>query len=151
MSEALSLPANPLLALRAAMLAAVSGDAELSRLMGGRARLYDEPPRGAPPVYALFGPCETRDDSVDGAVRHTHRIGLVLFAKPGSSRSAIEAAGRLSDLLHEALLAPDGHALSILRVEALSVMRDEGSGETRATLTLRAVTERLAPSDGASP
>ncbi|GJE19330.1 tail completion protein gp17 [Methylobacterium marchantiae] len=143
MSEALSLPANPLLALRAAILAALGEDAELGRLMGGHVRIHDEPPRGAAPVYALFGPSEMRDDSVDGALRHTHRLGLILFGKPGSGRSAIEAAGRAAALLHEALLAPAGHALSLLRVEALSSQRDERSGETRATLTLQAVTERL--------
>ncbi|WP_018045757.1 DUF3168 domain-containing protein [Methylobacterium sp. 88A] len=143
MSDALSLPANPLLALRAAILTVLGTDAELGRLMGGQVRIHDEPPRGAAPVYAVFGPAEMRDDSVDGALRHTHRLGLILFARPGSSRGAIEAAGRAAALLHEALLSPAGHALSILRVESLACARDERSGETRAILTLQAVTERL--------
>ena len=45
---------SPLLALRAGLLARLGGDARLAALMGGRLRLYDEPPRGAAPVYALF-------------------------------------------------------------------------------------------------
>jgi hypothetical protein len=150
-SDPLSRPANPLLALRAAILAILGEDAELGRLMGGHVHIHDEPPRGAAPVYALFGPAEMRDDSVDGALRHVHRLGLILFAKPGSSRGAVEAAGRAAALLHEALLSPAGHALSLLRVESLACARDERSGETRATLTLHAVTERLPTSDGAAP
>ncbi|MFK5595854.1 DUF3168 domain-containing protein [Methylobacterium sp. HMF5984] len=67
---ALAPPApSPLLALRAALIARFSTDAALARLMGGTFRLYDEPPAGAQPVYALFGDAEIRDDSVDGAVR----------------------------------------------------------------------------------
>jgi hypothetical protein len=57
MSAALS----PLLALRAGILARLGGDAALAALMGGVVRLYDEPPRGATPVYALFGDGEVRD------------------------------------------------------------------------------------------
>lgn len=151
MIEPLSRPADPLLALRAALLAALAADAELARLMGGRVRVHDEPPRGAAPVYAVFGPSETRDESVDGARRHGHRLALILFGRPGSSRSAVEAAGRAALLLHEALLAPAGHALTLLRVETLACARDERSGETRATLTLQAVTERLPPDNGDAP
>jgi hypothetical protein len=53
---------SPLLALRAGLLAYLAADTPLAALMGGRLRLYDEPPRGAAPVYALFGPSEVSDD-----------------------------------------------------------------------------------------
>lgn len=145
MTGTVAVSASPLLALRGAILAALSGDDGLAQLMGGHVRIYDEPPRGAPPVYALFGDAEARDDSVDGASRHAHRLGLTLIAKPGSSRSAIEAAGRIAGLLADAPLTLAGHALVMLRVEAVSASRNEGTGEARATLTLRAVTERLPP------
>lgn len=52
---------SPLLALRAALLTYLAGDAALVALMGGRLRLYDELPRGVAPVYALFGPSEVSD------------------------------------------------------------------------------------------
>ena len=45
---------SPLLALRAGLIARFSADAGLAALLGGHVRLYDEPPRGAPPVYALW-------------------------------------------------------------------------------------------------
>jgi hypothetical protein len=136
-------PTSPLLALRAAILAYLATDAPLARLMGGSLRLADEPPRGVGPVYALFGDAEIRDDSVDGARRHRHALGLTVFARPGALRSAVDAAERMADLLHDAPLVLSGHALVRLDLEAIAVRRDPASGEARATLTLRAITERL--------
>ena len=52
---------SPVLALRRALLDAASADAELRALMGGALRLYDEPPRGAEPVYALFSDARAAD------------------------------------------------------------------------------------------
>ncbi|MCJ2075822.1 DUF3168 domain-containing protein [Methylobacterium sp. E-016] len=140
---ALAPPApSPLLALRAALIARFSTNAALARLMGGTFRLYDEPPAGAQPVYALFGDAEIRDDSVDGAVRHQHSHALVVFARPGSVRTALDAAERMSLLVADPALALTGHALVTLRVQAIATRRDERTGEARAVLTLQAVTER---------
>lgn len=132
---------SPLLALRAALLTHLAGDAALVALMGGRLRLYDEPPRGVAPVYALFGPSEVSDDSVDGARRHRHAFALTVFAKPGSARSALEAAERIALSLDDADLSPSGHALVLLRLKSLTGLRDERTGEARATLSFEAVTE----------
>lgn len=57
---------SPLLALRGAILDRIADDAALAALMGGEVRLYDEPPRGAQPVYTVFGDGQARDESVDG-------------------------------------------------------------------------------------
>ncbi len=43
---------GPLLALRAGLIGRFAADAALAALLGGRVRLYDEPPRGTLPVYA---------------------------------------------------------------------------------------------------
>ena len=95
-------------------------------------------------VDGIPGDGEARDDSVDGARRHRHTLALVVFGKPGSTRTALDAAERIAALLDEAALALDGHALVTLRVESVAARRDERSGETRATVTLKAVTEVLA-------
>jgi len=133
--------ASPLLALRGAILAYLGVDATLARLMGGSLRLHDEPPRGAVPVYGVFGDAEIRDESVDGAARHAHTLSLVLYARPGSARSGLDAAERMADLLADAPLALSGHHLVTLRVARLVATRDPASGEARATLTLQAITE----------
>lgn len=132
---------SPLLALRAGLLARLSGDVPLAALMGGRLRLYDEPPRGAAPVYALFGPSEVSDDSVDGARRHRHAFALTVFAKPGSARSALEVAEQIAARLDEADLTLSGHVLVLLRLKSFAALRDERTGEARTTLSFEAVTE----------
>ncbi|TXM87509.1 hypothetical protein FV223_27180 [Methylobacterium sp. WL116] len=90
----------------------------------------------------MFGDAEIRDDSVDGAVRHQHSHALVVFARPGSVRTALDAAERMSLLVADPALALTGHALVTLRVQAIATRRDERTGEARAVLTLQAVTER---------
>lgn len=132
---------SPLLAMRAGLLARFSPDPVLAALMGGRVRLHDEPPSGSPPVYALFGDAEIGDDSVDGARRHRHSHALVLIARPGSARTALDAAERMAALLAETPPSLPGHTLVTLRVRAVAVARDPRGGEARATLTLDAITE----------
>ncbi|MBD8906825.1 tail completion protein gp17 [Methylorubrum zatmanii] len=132
---------SPLLALRAGILARLARDPGLAVLMGGSLRLYDEPPRGAAPVYALFGDGEAGDDSVVGARRHRHALTLVVFAKPGSARTALDAAERMAVLLDDADLALAGHALVFLRLTRIASTRDEQTGEARTILAFEAVTE----------
>lgn len=134
---------SPLLALRAGLIARFSTDAGLRALLGGSARLYDEPPLGALPVYALFGDCEIRDDSVDGAERHLHAHEIVVIARPGSVRTALDAAERMAALLGDAAMPLQGCRLITLRVRALKAGRDPRTGEARASLTVEAVTEIL--------
>jgi hypothetical protein len=69
---------SPVLALRRAILDAASADAELRSLMGGSLRLYDEPPRGAEPVYALFGDLKAEDWSTDLDRGHAQSLDLVV-------------------------------------------------------------------------
>ncbi len=95
------------------------------------------------PVYALFGDAEVRDDSVDGAGRHLHRHEVAVIAKPGSVRTALDAAARMATLLAEADMPLQGCRLVTMRVSALKASRDARTGEARATLTVEAVTETL--------
>jgi hypothetical protein len=134
---------SPLLAMRAGLITRFAADATLVALLGGSARLYDEPPQGAAPVYALFGDAEVRDDAVDGAGRHLHRHELAVIAKPGSVRSALDAAARMAALLAGTDIPLQGCRLVTMRVSALKASRDPRTGEARATLTIEAVTETL--------
>ena len=132
---------GPILALRAAFLSHLSGDAELATLMGGTVRLYDEPPRAAEPVYAVFGDAAARDWSSDGSRGHEHALAIVVWAKSGSAKTALAAAERMADLLHDASLALAGHRLVLIR--AIEGDRDDKTSLARATLRLRALTEVL--------
>ena len=132
---------SPILALRAAILARVQGDAALAGLMGGAVRFYDEPPRAVEPVYAVFGEARARDWSTASDRGHEQDMSITVWANEGSARSALLVAERLSELLEGAALVLDGHRLVALRVGDIDVRRDGHANLTRAALRLRALTE----------
>ena len=100
---------GPVLALRAAILARLGADAALATLMGGTVRLHDEPPRSAEPVYAVFGRADAKDWSSDGSRGHEQAAAILVYAKPGSALSGLQAAERMAELLDDASLALVGH------------------------------------------
>lgn len=132
---------TPVLALRAAIRGACLADPILAGLMGGAVGLYDEPPRGAHPVYAVFGEATARDWSSATERGHEQEASVVVWAAPGSAAGAIRAADRMADLLDEAPLALVGHRLVHLSLIAFEVGRDPDSDLARVTLRLRAATE----------
>jgi hypothetical protein len=132
---------SPVLSLRRAIIDAASGDAELRALMGGSLRLYDEPPRGAEPVYALFGDVKAEDWSTDLDRGHAQSIDLVIWSEKGGARTALMVADRFFAILDDAPLTVEGHRLVNLRVTELASERDKDSALVRVTLRLRTVTE----------
>lgn len=132
---------SPVLSLRRAIIDAASADAELRSLMGGILRLYDEPPRGAEPVYALFGDVKAEDWSTDLDRGHEQSVDLVIWSERGGARTALMVADRFFAILDDAPLPLEGHRLVNLRVTELISARDKDSGLARVTLSLRAVTE----------
>lgn len=132
---------GPILALRRAILTVAQADGELTNLMGGQVRLYDEPPRAAEPVYAVFGAVTAEDWSTDRDRGHEQFVALVVWGKAGSARSALLVAERLATLLDDAALSLDAHRLINLRVTAMTSDRDTTTNLARVTVTLRAVTE----------
>ena len=132
---------SPILALRRAILDRAAIDAELIGLMGGSLRLFDEPPRAAPAIYALFGDVKAADWSTDFDRGHEQDLSLVVWAERGSARDALAAAERLAAIVDDAPLALDGHRLINLRVTEIASGRDKDSQLIRATIRLRAVTE----------
>ena len=132
---------SPVLALRQAILAAAAADLPLKTLMGGSLRLYDEPPRGAEPVYALFGDVTAADWSTDFDRGHEQDLAIVVWSQPSGACLALAAAERFAAILDDAPLLLDGHRLVNLRTTELVSARDKDTGLTRVTLSLRAVTE----------
>lgn len=135
--------AGPILALRTAMLAALAADPTLVDLFGGSVRLHDEPPRGALPVYALFGRAIAHDASSEGVRAHAQEAEIVVWSRPGSAATGLSVADRIAALLDDADLSLSGHRLVRLRVAQSGAARDPGSGAARAWLKLTALTEAL--------
>lgn len=132
---------GPILALRTAILAALSDDALLVGLFGGQMRLCDEPPRGSLPVYAVFGRVIAREASGSEVRGHEQRAEIVVHARPGSAATALAIVDRMAALLDDAALPLAGHTLIGLGVAETGCVRDAGNGAARAWLALRAVTE----------
>ena len=132
---------SPVLALRIGIRTCCAGDATLADLMSGAIRLYDEPPRGAEPVYALFGDVTAADWSTDFDRGHEQDLAIVVWSQPGGARLALAAAERFAAILNDAPLLLDGHRLVNLRTTELASGRDKDTGLARVTLSLRAVTE----------
>jgi hypothetical protein len=132
---------SPVLALRRAILDVAAADAQLKAIMGGSLRLYDEPPRGAEPVYALFGDVTAEDWSTDFDRGHEQDLSIVVWAERGGARTALSAAERFAAVLDDAPLPLEGHRLINLRVTELASARDKETQLTRVILRLRAVTE----------
>lgn len=132
---------SPVLPLRAAIRTACLADAPLAGLMGGAVQLYDEAPRGASDIHAVFGPVTASDNSTSLDRGHVQDLSVVVWASPLSAASALAVAERIADLLDDAPLTLAGHRLVHLAVTALEAARDRTTNLFRARLRLRAVTE----------
>lgn len=132
---------SPILALRRAIIEHASTDPELRALMGGSLRLYDEPPRNAEPVYALFGDVIAEDWSTDTDRGHEQDLSLMIWCERGSARTGLSVAERFAALLDDAPLVLDGHRLVNLRMTEIASARDKDTQLTRVTVRFRAVTE----------
>ncbi|WP_375458415.1 DUF3168 domain-containing protein [uncultured Enterovirga sp.] len=132
---------SPILPLRAAIRATCQADATLSSLMGGLTGPHDEAPRGAPPLYAVFGDAVLRDRSTSTERGHEQDVSIVVYAKAGSAASALRAADRMAALLDDAPLALSGHHLVRLSVGEIASDRDPETRLARVTLRLVAVTD----------
>jgi hypothetical protein len=109
--------------------------------MGGAAQIHDEPPRGAEPVYVVFGDAICRDWSTSSDRGHESEFALVVWARPGSAASGLAAAARIAELLESPDLAPAGHRLVQLAIVATETARDRESRLVHVTLRIRATTE----------
>lgn len=134
---------GPVLALREAIVTALQANSELAGLMDGTVQLYDEAPRAANPVYAVFGDVTLRDWSGDGFEGHEQDVVLVVWSKPGSARPALVVAEHIMDILHEASLGLANHRLVSLRTVALDATRDTISRLSKVSIRLKALTEKV--------
>ncbi|KAA2237242.1 tail completion protein gp17 [Salinarimonas soli] len=127
---------GPVLALRAAVLARLAGDAVLEALLDAPA-IHDEAPVRAGGVHAVFGDVQCEPDVEGVAVQS---LEIVVTGRPGSAASALMAADRIGGLLDGADLALAGPALANLTLVRLTATRDGATGLARVSLRLRAVT-----------
>jgi Protein of unknown function (DUF3168) len=133
---------NAALALQQAMRAALLADTALITLLGG-AHVFDEIPRGEPPLFVSFAGIETRDWSVMDQKAHEHFITLDVTGNERGRTQAQSICNRIEAVLDNASLALVGHRLVNLRVVFWSVARAKSDKNFGATLRFRAATEPL--------
>jgi len=127
-------------ALQSAVFAAIGGDPAVTAIVGNA--VYDALPGGTlPGLYVSLGPetVKVEDDKTGSGSAHRFVISVVTDV-PGF-RVAKEAAGAVSDVLHDADLPLSRGRLVSLRFERARAFKiDKGAGR-RIDLTFRARVE----------
>ncbi len=133
---------NAALALQQAMRAALLADTALIALLGG-AHVFDEVPRGEPPLFVNFAGIETRDWSVADQKAHEHFVVLEVSSNERGRAQAQHICNRIEAVLDNADLTLVDHQLINLRIIFWSVSRSKSDKNFGATLRFRAATEPL--------
>jgi hypothetical protein len=130
------------LALQSAMRDALLANAPLKALLGG-AHIYDEVPRGEPPLYVRFDSIETRDWSTATDKAHEHFVVIDVTTNERGRALAQAICSAIEAVLDQATLTLTGHRLINLRVVFWSVGKLRNAQTTGASLRFRAATEPL--------
>lgn len=124
-------------ALQSAVFTAVSADPTVVGLVGDA--VYDALPGGAlPRLYISLGPETVRDAGDATGSGAVHSLVVSVFTDVAGFQSAKEAAGAVSDVLHEAdLTLARGRLVSMRFTRARAYKIEKGTGR-RIDLTFRA-------------
>lgn len=131
---------NAALAVQQAMRAALLADGTLLSLLGG-AHVYDELPRGEPPLYVAFNGIETRDWSTQTDRAHEHFITIEVMTNERGRALAQSICNAIEAALDQATLTLVDHRLINLRLVFWSVSRAKPAQNFGASLRFRAATE----------
>ncbi len=127
-------------ALQRAVHAALIGDADLTRLLGG-GHVYDHIPRGSRYPYVTIAQTSERDWSTGDEDGHEHTLTFHVWSDAAGGKQVQAIAAAIRARLHDQTLALAGYRLVNLRHE-LSETRREADGELmRGLMRFRAVTE----------
>lgn len=133
---------SPVIVLRKAIRARLIADAPLVVALGGP-RVYEEAPQGAATPYALFLDAQMRDWSSAGSRGAEHFVTIAVVSTQRGLGSALDTAQQIVELLDEAPLSLEGHALVDLRFISMDTKRDASGRFARVAMLFRATTEYL--------
>jgi hypothetical protein len=131
-------------ALASAIIAAARADDSVKTLVGNPARVWDEPPAGAPYPYVTLGRMESRpaDSSETEAIEHG--VTLHVWSRHGGRAEAMDIIAALRARLHNASLSVSGRRLVLLLTSYTDLFRAGDGFTTHGVLRLRAITESTA-------
>lgn len=134
--------ASPVIALRKAIRTRLLADAALMTALGGD-KVYDEAPRNIDPPYALFAETQMRDWSAEASRGAEQFLTLAVVTTSRGLSAALSVAQLIADLLDEAPLTLEDHALIDLRFLSMETRRDQSGRFARVAIRFRATTEYL--------
>lgn len=126
-------------ALQAAIHAALTADAEIAALSGGR--VFDGRPIRKELPHVSFGAWRTEDYSTGTEAGEEHRFEIEVWSEAGGRRQAALLAEAVRAVLHDQTLALTGATLVNLRHLRTRTAREPRSHLFRSRLAFRAVTE----------
>jgi Protein of unknown function (DUF3168) len=130
------------LALQQAIFAALTGNASLTRLLGGPA-IYDDVPQPVVFPYVTFGQSTLRDASTSTDPGDEHMITLHIWSRAHGRAEVQKIIDAMRQTLQDAPLALTDHHLINLRYEYSDARRDPDGETIHGTLRLRAVTQPM--------
>ncbi|MBI1867715.1 MAG: DUF3168 domain-containing protein [Methylocystis sp.] len=133
---------SPVVALRKAILAHLTADAAFVGALGG-AKVFDEAPRNVEPPYVVFADAQMRDWSAQLSRGAEQFVVLSVWSTQRGQREALDIAQKVVDLLDEAPLVLQDHALVDLRFAAAETKREQNGRFARVNLRFRATTESV--------
>lgn len=134
MSYAMSAP------LQAAIFEALTRNTTLAELVEDH--IYDAVPSGVlPPTYVRFGRETARDASDGTGAGALHRFTVSVITTVPGFACAKEAAGVISDILHNADLSLSRGRLVALRFERATAVRTDAGATRQVDLQFRARTQ----------
>lgn len=131
--------ADPSFALQKAILAALTGAADLGALVGDR--VYDAAPRNAVFPYVSIGQASVADWSTGSEAGAEHTLVLHAWSRAAGKKESYAILAAIEGALHDASLGLDGHHLVNLRFEFADVTRDRDGITYHGVARFRAVTE----------
>ena len=134
--------ASPVIALRKAIRTHLLADAPLAAALSGD-KVYDEAPRNADPPYVLFVDSQLRDWSADSSRGAEQFLTIAILTTARGLSGALDIAQMIVDLLDDAPLTLEDHALINLRFQSMETRREQSGRFARVAMRLRATTEYL--------
>lgn len=130
---------HPIVALQAALLASWREDEALVALIGADG-VFDAPPKGRSPPYAVIARHDLLPRDGDLAPGWEHRLLVHVWAGAPSRRAAVAIAGRIAAAA-TAVNGGGGLVVTSALHERTDTAMDPATGQGRAAVTLRFYTE----------
>lgn len=128
--------ADPSLDLQEAIVAALKGDSAMATLVNGR--VYDAVPSGATFPYVSMGADDVLTDDADCIRGYDIAVQIDVWSRAVGQPQMKSIAGAVRDVLHEADLTLDDHALVSLEHVTTRYLRDPDGATKHAAMEFRA-------------